>query len=80
MAVRTAAAFRVTAKILLIGYLVLFTWAGIAPYDRATWWEDCGDRVGLGLAVLAGLRVLADGVWLDGGVAVPAHDRRALHV
>ena len=29
-----------TAKILLVGYLILFTCAGIAPYDRATWWAE----------------------------------------
>ena len=29
-----------TAKLLLAGYLVLFTWAAIAPYDRATWWAE----------------------------------------
>lgn len=29
-----------TAKILFFGYLVLFVWAGIAPYDRATWWAE----------------------------------------
>lgn len=29
-----------TAKVLLAGYLALFVWAGIAPYDRATWWAE----------------------------------------
>lgn len=29
-----------TAKILLLGYLVLFIWAGIHPYDRATWYAE----------------------------------------
>lgn len=29
-----------TAKILLVGYVVLFTWAAISPYDRATWWAE----------------------------------------
>lgn len=30
----------VTAKVLFVGYLVLTTWAGIAPHDRATWWAE----------------------------------------
>lgn len=29
-----------TAKVLLAGYAALFVWAGIAPYDRATWWAE----------------------------------------
>lgn len=29
-----------TAKVLLLGYLALFTWAAIEPYDRATWWAE----------------------------------------
>jgi putative membrane protein len=29
-----------TATLLLVGYLVLFIWAAIAPYDRATWWAE----------------------------------------
>ena len=29
-----------TAKILLLGYVLLFIWAGISPYDRATWWAE----------------------------------------
>ncbi len=29
-----------TAKVLFVGYLVLTTWAGIAPHDRATWWAE----------------------------------------
>jgi len=32
--------FSVTAKILFVGYWALFVWAGIAPYDRATWWAE----------------------------------------
>ncbi len=28
------------AKILFLGYLLLFTWAAISPYDRATWWAE----------------------------------------
>ena len=30
----------VTAKALFFGYLALFTWAAINPYDRATWWAE----------------------------------------
>ena len=41
-----------TAKILLIGYLVLFTWAGIAPYDRATWWAENIPIVGIALGLV----------------------------
>ena len=29
-----------TAKILFVGYVALFTWAGIHPYDRATWYAE----------------------------------------
>jgi putative membrane protein len=29
-----------TARLLFLGYLILFTWAAIAPYDRATWWAE----------------------------------------
>lgn len=29
-----------TAKLLLLGYVALFIWAGINPYDRATWWAE----------------------------------------
>lgn len=29
-----------TAKVLFSGYAALFVWAGIAPYDRATWWAE----------------------------------------
>lgn len=29
-----------TAKTLFLGYLALFTWAAIRPYDRATWWAE----------------------------------------
>lgn len=27
-------------KLLLAGYLAVFTWAAINPYDRATWWAE----------------------------------------
>jgi putative membrane protein len=29
-----------TARLLFAGYLALFTWAAIDPYDRATWWAE----------------------------------------
>lgn len=29
-----------TAKVLLLGYVALFIWAAINPYDRATWWAE----------------------------------------
>ena len=29
-----------TAKILFAGYVALFVWAAISPYDRATWWAE----------------------------------------
>jgi putative membrane protein len=29
-----------TAKLLLLGYIILFTWAGIHPYSRATWYAE----------------------------------------
>lgn len=29
-----------TAKTLLLFYVVLFIWAAINPYDRATWWAE----------------------------------------
>lgn len=29
-----------TAKILLIGYIILFIWAAINPYDRTDWWAE----------------------------------------
>lgn len=31
---------RLTPAILLAGYIALFTWAAIEPYDRATWWAE----------------------------------------
>ena len=31
---------RLTPALLLAGYVALFTWAAIAPYDRATWWAE----------------------------------------
>ena len=29
-----------SAKILLLGYVALFIWGAIDPYDRATWWAE----------------------------------------
>jgi putative membrane protein len=29
-----------TAKLLFLGYIALFTWAAVSPYDRATWWAE----------------------------------------
>ena len=29
-----------TAIVLFAGYIALFVWAGIRPYDRATWWAE----------------------------------------
>jgi putative membrane protein len=31
---------RVVPAILLAGYIALFTWGAIDPYDRATWWVE----------------------------------------
>lgn len=31
---------RLTPAVLLAGYVALFTWAAIAPYDRADWWAE----------------------------------------
>jgi putative membrane protein len=31
---------RMTAAVLLAGYVALFAWGAIAPYDRATWWAE----------------------------------------
>ncbi len=28
------------AKLLLLGYVALFIWGAISPYDRATWWAE----------------------------------------
>jgi putative membrane protein len=35
-----SAADNLTPKVLLAGYIALFIWAAIAPYDRATWWAE----------------------------------------
>jgi putative membrane protein len=39
-AVASARADRLTPAILLAGYVALFVWAAIGPYDRATWWAE----------------------------------------
>ncbi len=31
---------RTIPGLLLAGYIALFIWAAIAPYDRATWWAE----------------------------------------
>jgi len=31
---------RIAPQILFAGYVALFTWGAIAPYDRATWWAE----------------------------------------
>lgn len=33
-------AARVVPAVLLAGYVAIFTWGAIAPYDRATWWAE----------------------------------------
>ena len=38
-----------TAKILLLGYILLFVWGAIHPYDRATWWAENIPIVGIAL-------------------------------
>ena len=71
-----------TAKILLLGYIALFAWAAIHPYDRATWWAENIPIVRIALFLVGlylGVRVLARGLRLYVGPALPAHDRRALH-
>ena len=41
-----------TAKILLLGYLLLFVWGAIAPYSRATWWAENIPIVMIALALI----------------------------
>lgn len=45
--------------LLLAGYVALFTWAAIAPYDRATWWAE---NVPIVLIVAALVAMYARGV------------------
>jgi putative membrane protein len=35
-----SSAERIVPALLLAGYVALFTWAAIAPYDRTTWWVE----------------------------------------
>ena len=41
-----------TAKVLFLGYAILFLWAAIAPYDRATWWAENTPIVIIALALV----------------------------
>ncbi|MDZ4798484.1 MAG: DUF2238 domain-containing protein [Bryobacteraceae bacterium] len=41
-----------TAKALLAGYLALFVWAAIHPYDRQTWWAENIPIVGIVLSLV----------------------------
>lgn len=38
--VTTSRAERLTPLVLFIGYVAIFVWGAIAPYDRATWWAE----------------------------------------
>jgi len=40
------------AKLLLAGYVLLFAWAGWAPYDRATWWAENLPIMGIAAALV----------------------------
>jgi putative membrane protein len=46
-------------QILLIGYVLLFIWGAIAPYDRATWWAE---NIPIVLLVLAIVILYARGI------------------
>ncbi len=41
------------AKLLFIGYLALFAWAAVEPYDRLTWWAENLPIMGIVLALAA---------------------------
>jgi putative membrane protein len=41
-----------TAKLLFAGYLALFIWAAVNPYDRATWWAENIPIVLIAIALL----------------------------
>lgn len=45
---------RLAPPILFAGYLAIFVWGAIAPYDRATWWAENIPIVGI-VAVLVAL-------------------------
>jgi putative membrane protein len=51
---RTGAAADRAAKLLFAGYLLLFAWAAIEPYDRLTWWAENLPIMGI-VVVLAAL-------------------------
>ena len=53
-----------TAKILLLGYILLFVWGAIHPYDRATWWAE-----NIPIVLIA---VFLVGLYLRGFVFSPA--------
>jgi putative membrane protein len=38
--VSSSRAATLVPRVLLAGYILLFTWAAINPYDRATWWAE----------------------------------------
>ena len=42
-----------TAKLLFAGYLLLFAWAAVEPYDRLTWWAENLPIVGIAVALAA---------------------------
>jgi putative membrane protein len=42
-----------TAKLLLLGYVVLFAWAAISPFDRATWYAENIPIVGIAMMLVA---------------------------
>ena len=41
------------ARLLLAGYLLLFAWAAIEPYDRVTWWAENLPIVGIVVVLVA---------------------------
>jgi putative membrane protein len=48
-----ARAERVVPALLLAGYVALFIWAAISPYDRATWWAENIPIVAVVTAIVA---------------------------
>ena len=42
-----------TARLLFAGYLLLFAWAAVEPYDRVTWWAENLPIVGIVVALAA---------------------------
>ena len=49
-------------QILLIGYVLLFVWGAVAPYDRADWWAE---NIPIVLLVLALVILYARGIRLS---------------